>query len=237
MASYHLEKATNSDDFARRAAETIASYIDLALDQRDRAQIALCGGSTPQLAYSFLGEEHIPWDRVDIFLGDERWVDPLSETSNALMIKRTLLSGGLASKAVFNEVPTIDLPSPKDSAKAYASLIEKTCLGNPPLFDLTVLGLGTDGHTASLFPGTDSLNVKNEWVTVGNGNGMKRITLTEPVLSASRKVIFLVAGSNKKTAIRRLMDPNEPPSRTPGRLVNPTSEILVLADQFASEGL
>jgi len=97
-----------------------------------------------------------------------------------------------------------------------------------------LLGLGDDGHTASLFPSTDSLYVFDRWTTVSRGKGQDRITLTAPVLSAANKVVFLVSGASKQIALKRLIDPHESSDRTPARLVQPAHEILVLADQLAA---
>ena len=100
-----------------------------------------------------------------------------------------------------------------------------------------LLGLGDDGHTASLFPGTDAPKVRDQWTTIGRGKGLDRITLTAPVLSAARKVLFLVSGEGKHQALSRLLDASESAERTPAKLVTPSTEILVLADQAASRGL
>ncbi len=237
MTTYKVERASDSEDLARRAAQRIASHIDLVLDQRDRVQIALSGGSTPAIAYRLLGQERLPWDRVDVFLGDERWVDASDEASNARMLRATLLAEGPGSQAAFHPVPTLELPNPDASAEAYAKLVQKTCAGDPPVFDLMVLGLGEDGHTASLFPGTDAPTVVDRWATVGRGKGLERITLTAPVLSSAREVIFLVSGVGKQLALKRLLDSAESAERTPARLVQPRSPILVLADEAAAPDL
>lgn len=234
MNAYRIERARDSQDLARRAAEHIATAIDLALDQRDRAQIALSGGSTPAAAYEHLGREHLPWDRVDVFLGDERWVAADDASSNARMLRSTLLKAGQpGSRACFHPVPTVALPSPEASADAFSQLVSGICTGEPPVFDLMLLGLGDDGHTASLFPGTDAPCVRDRWVTIGRGKGLDRITLTAPVLSAARQVLFLVSGEGKRQALSRLLDPSESAERTPAKLVQPASEIIVLADQGA----
>ncbi len=123
------------------------------------------------------------------------------------------------------------------SAAAFADLVSRICPGEPPVFDLMLLGLGDDGHTASLFPGTEAPGVTDRWATGGRGKGLDRITLTAPVLSAARQVIFLVGGSAKQEALRRLIDPLESAERTPARLVQPANDVLILADQDASAGL
>ena len=238
MSSYRIERSPSSENLARRAAQHIGAAIDLALDQRDRAQIALSGGNTPALAYALLGQEHLPWDRVDVFLGDERWVAADDESSNARMLRNTLLKTGQpGARACFHPVPTVELSSPEASADAFAELVAKACEGEPPVFDFILLGLGDDGHTASLFPGTEAPGVLDRWTTIGRGKGLERITLTAPVLSAARQVVFLVSGEAKRQALSRLMDAAESPERTPAKLVRASSEILVLADQAASQGL
>ena len=236
--TYRLVQLSDPQELARRAAQTIASAIDLSLDQRDRAQIALSGGTTPAVAYGLLGQQHLPWDRVDVLLGDERWVDAADEASNARMLRNTLLAeGSPGASACFHPVPTVSLPSAEASADAFAELVSQLCPGSPPVFDLMLLGLGDDGHTASLFPGTEAPSVRDRWTTIGRGKGLDRISLTAPVLSAARQVVFLVAGEGKQQALARLLDPAEDAARTPAKLVQPSGEILVLADTAACAGL
>ncbi|QEY31625.1 6-phosphogluconolactonase [Synechococcus sp. RSCCF101] len=232
-SGYRVVRASSSEDLARRAAETIASHIDLALDQRDRAQIALCGGGTPAATYRHLAQERLPWDRVDVFLGDERWVDSEDPASNARLLRQTLLAEGPGASASFHPVPTSSA-SPEDGARLYEEAIQRACRGAPPIFDLMLLGLGEDGHTASLFPGTAATTVRDRWVTIGEGKGLPRITLTAPVLSAAGQVIMLVAGAGKQQALQRLQDPAEPAERTPARLVQPARGVLILADEAAA---
>jgi 6-phosphogluconolactonase len=236
MTSYRLVVASDPMDLARQAAEQLASSLDLALAERERAQIALAGGTTPSEAYRRLAQEHLPWERVDVLLGDERWVNPDDPASNARMLRESLLAQGPGSHACFHPVPT-HLDTPDLCAERYAELLLQLCGAAPPCLDVVMLGLGDDGHTASLFPGTQAPSVCDRWVTVGEGKGLPRITLTAPCLSAARQVMFLVSGANKRQALGRLLDPQEPPERTPARLVRPNNEVLILADGAASSGL
>jgi len=236
MTTYRIAVAASADDLARQCAQQIAAQIDLALAERDRAQIALAGGETPRAAYRLLGQEHLPWERVDVLLGDERWVSREDPSSNARMLGETLLAAEPGSRASFHPVPT-DLANPEASAAAYAELLKTLCPGDPPRFDLILLGLGDDGHTASLFPGTAAPAVRDRAVTIGEGKGLPRITLTAPVLSAARRVVFMVSGAGKRQSLARLLDAAEPADRTPARLVQPTGEVLILADQEAAAGL
>ncbi|MFM7169905.1 MAG: 6-phosphogluconolactonase [Cyanobium sp.] len=234
MTTYRIHIA-DPEDLARQTAEQLASAIDLVLAERDRAQIALAGGSTPKAAYTRLGEEHLPWDRVDVLLGDERWVSQEDPASNARLLRESLLAGAAGRQACFHLVPT-HLVSPEATAEAYGQLLAQLC-GEPPVLDVVLLGLGEDGHTASLFPGTPAPLVEDRWVTIGEGKGLPRITLTAPALSAARTVIFLVSGAAKRQALERLLDPLESNDRTPARLVCPRGEILILADPAAASGL
>jgi 6-phosphogluconolactonase len=236
MTTYHLHIAASGEDLARQTAEQLASTIDLALAERDRAQIALAGGSTPRAAYLRLGTEHLPWDRVDVLLGDERWVSQEDPASNARLLRESLLANHPGEQACFHPVPT-HLSTPEASAQAYSDLLIQLCGSAPPTLDVVLLGLGEDGHTASLFPGTSAPMVRHRWVTTGEGKGLPRITLTAPALSAARTVIFLVSGAGKRQALERLLDPQESPERTPARLVCPRNEVLILADAAAASGL
>lgn len=236
-ASYKLEVVSDATQLARECAERIAALIDLALDERDRAHIALSGGTTPAAAYRVLNKEHLPWNRVDVVLGDERWVPPTDPASNARMLQDTLLAaGGPGAGARFHPVPT-ELDSPTASVDAFEAYVRDLCPGDPPRFDVMLLGLGDDGHTASLFPGTPATQERTRLVTIGAGKGLERISLTAPVLSAARQVIFLVSGAAKRQALQRLLDPAEPADRTPAKLVQPQTPVLVLADTEAAQGL
>ena len=234
MTKYEIQVSEDKNSLAQEASDFIAKIIDLILKNKSRAKIALCGGSTPKSAYSLLGKKNIDWKNVDFFLGDERWVDNSSQDSNCFLLNNSLFKEGNPSlKASFFSVSTVELSSPEDSAKDYEKIVKKNLDGNPPKFDLILLGLGDDGHTASLFPGSDALFVRDDLITVGEGKGHKRITFTSKLLNSADNVVFLISGSSKQIALKRLLDQSESWERTPAKLVSPSSKIIVLADKDA----
>ncbi|MXY62435.1 MAG: 6-phosphogluconolactonase [Synechococcus sp. SB0665_bin_28] len=232
MTRYRLQSSPDKAALAQAAAAAMTAVIRAATTRQPRCVVALAGGSTPEAAYGHLGQEDLPWDRVNLVLGDERWVDAQDPASNVRMVRRCLLSGSRAHRARLHPVPT-HLPSPEAAAQAYGDLLQTLCPGQPPQLDLVLLGLGEDGHTASLFPGTAAVDVKDRWVTVGWGKDLPRVSMTAPLLSAARQVIILVAGAAKRQALQRLLDPDENPARTPTKLVAPKGEALVLCDEAA----
>tara|TARA_B100001029_G_C14972519_1_gene401122 strand:- start:223 stop:939 length:717 start_codon:yes stop_codon:yes gene_type:complete len=234
MTKYDIQISEDKESLALKASDLIAQIIEATLKIKSRVKIALCGGSTPKAAYSLLGEKNLDWSNVDLFLGDERWVDNESQDSNCFLLNNSLFKeGNPALKASFFSVSTLELPSPEESAKDYERILKKNLTGEPSRFDLILLGLGDDGHTASLFPGSDALFVRDSLTTVGEGKGHKRITFTSALLSSSDNVIFLISGSSKQTALKRLLDQSESWERTPAKLVETSSEIIVLADKDA----
>ena len=136
----------------------IESHIIHTLKKEDRFQFCVSGGSTPKSVYKLLSKSNLRWDMVDVFLGDERCVDPNSELSNSLMLRNSLLTN-FGSKAYFYEIFN-DLNADDETTKnQFISKLFEKCGSNPPTFDLTLLGLGDDGHTASLFPYQKNNNI------------------------------------------------------------------------------
>ena len=234
MTQYNIKVSEDKNFLAIEAADLITQKIQSSLNQKDRVKVALCGGSTPKAAYSLLGKKNIDWNRVDLFLGDERWVSEESKESNCHLLNNSLfLKGNPSLQASFYGVSTIELLSPEVSAKEYEKVLIENVSGTPPKFDLILLGLGDDGHTASLFPGSEALFERDNLITVGAGKGHKRITFTSKILNASKEVIFLVSGSSKQIALKRLLDQTEAWERTPAKLVDNNTEIIVLTDKEA----
>ena len=234
MTKYEIQVSEDKSSLALAASDLITQIIESTLKNKTRAKISLCGGSTPKAAYSLLGKKNIDWMNVDLFLGDERWVDNKSQDSNCFLLNNSLFKEGNPSlEASFFAVSTVELSSPDESADDYETILKNNLAGDPPKFDLILLGLGDDGHTASLFPGSDAIFERDSLITVGEGKGHKRITFTSKLLSSADNVVFLISGSAKQTALKRLLDQSESWERTPAKLVSPNSEIIVLADKDA----
>ena len=199
----------------------------------------LSGGSTPKRLYEVLGSDivrvKIDWERVHIFFGDERFVPHDHSDSNYGMVHEALIRHVPIPAENVHAVET-NLGSPQEAAAAYEREL-KRFLGKEtldiwrPIFAVTLLGLGDDGHTASLFPGTAALRERDKWVTaVVGAKPEARITMTFPVLDSSRSVIFLAAGAGKRAMLRKLLDRD--PS-IPASSVAPQGEFLVFCDEAA----
>ncbi len=205
-------------------AESLANWIVARYDESNGPfALNLSGGSTPKRLYELLGSDMIrtkfDWERVHVFFGDERFVPKDHADSNYGMIHAALTSRVPIPAENVHAVAT-ELATPAEAAAAYERTL-KTFLGKEtldiwrPLFAVTLLGLGDDGHTASLFPGTDALHERVKWVTsVEGAKPEARISMTFPTLASSRSVVFLVAGEKKRTMLKRLLerDPSIPAS-------------------------
>lgn len=182
--------------------------IGSALEQRGKVHVALSGGGTPRPFYVRLNRSSLPWSRIDWWLGDERWVPPTDVQSNERMIRENLGEGHPEFALHFHSWHLSE--NPDEAAKLYEMRL-KEIMGATPAFDLVLLGLGSDGHTASLFPWSSALEetralaVKNE-VMVQKST---RLTFTYPLLNRSREIWFLVDGKEKSEQITRLLHQDE----------------------------
>jgi 6-phosphogluconolactonase len=205
--------------------------------------VALSGGSTPKMVYSLLsGPSNIPWERVRFFWSDERHVPPDHPDSNYRMAYETLLSKIPAKPENIFRVPS-ENPDANAAAAAYEQTI-RAVFGIPasqvPQFDLILLGLGADGHTASLFPGSKALDERVRLVVANWVEKLQsyRITLTLPVLNHAARLVFLVAGGDKAAALAAVFDSRSPGEQFPAKLVRPANgQVLWLADQPAAGSL
>jgi 6-phosphogluconolactonase len=227
------------------AAEEVLHAAKDAVEQRGRFTIALSGGSTPKSLFNLLATNArtvLPWDRTFFFWGDERHVPPTDPDSNYRMAEETMLSKiPVAAGNVFR-IPT-ENPDAAAAAEAYEQTLRKFFQLGPaefPVFDLVLLGMGPDGHTASLFPGSAGLHEKARLVIANWVDKMKtsRLTLTLPVLNAARCVAFLVSGTDKAAVLKTVLEEDAPAEQYPSKLIRPNNGKLIwLVDRAAASAL
>ena len=236
----------DDETLARAAADLFAEHAIAAVAQRGRAVVALSGGSTPRRMGELLAQppfrDRVPWQRLHVFWGDERWVPLDSPDSNAGTAKRTFLDRLPVPPEQIHAFPTVGL-SPREAAATYAREIEHLIGeedGSLPRLDLVLLGMGDDGHTASLFPGTVALDERT-LLAVANPVpklDTTRLTLTAPVLNAGRAVVFLVGGEGKAATLAAVLDGPERSDELPAQLVRPVDGPLRwLVDRAAASRL
>ena len=206
----------DADTLAQASAGKLAALAREAVETRGIFTLSLAGGSTPKRLYGLLATEpayhDLPWNRMHLFFGDERHVPPDHIDSNYHMAQTTLLVSGLVPSENVHRVEA-ELPDAAQAAADYEVKLrtvftEAMQLNGVPRFDLILLGMGPDGHTASLFPGSPGLEEKTKWVMANPVEKFKsdRITFTYPILNAARAVHLLVAGSDKAEMISRVLD-------------------------------
>jgi len=225
---------------SRAVLDETLRIIQDAVKLRGRFAIALAGGHTPAKMYAMWAEKYAaqtPWDRVHMFWGDERYVPADDPLSNYRMTRETLLSHVPIPAANIHPAPT-SLPTPEKAAGAYDAQVRGFFGADEPVYDVTLLGLGPEGHTASLFPGSPALEEKQRWVVAVQvaAKPPNRLTFTLPVLNRSRNTYFLVAGKDKREILAALRsEPDSQPSQYPAGRVRPAhGRVLWFLDQAAA---
>jgi 6-phosphogluconolactonase len=230
-------------DVARAAADYFVETAESSIAADGRFSVALAGGSTPRTTYQLLaGEEYrnrLPWSQVHIFFGDERTVPPTHSDSNYHMADEAMISLlPIPAENVHRMVGEGDAVA---NASLYESELQTFFDGAPwPRFDLVMLGMGDDGHTASLFPGTDALREQQAWVVANWVEKLDtfRITLTAPAINHAANVVFLIAGAGKTQRLPEVLRGERDPLRLPSQLIQPVAGKLVwLVDKAAAERL
>ncbi len=228
----------NPEELAEAAAKDFSERAGEAISARDRFTAVLAGGSTPKATYEVLAKEYadeIEWSKIHVFIGDERTVPPDHEDSNFRM----------ASEALLDHVPVGSVHrmrgelDPEDAAKEYEEGLRRF-FGGPPVFDLVHLGIGEDGHTASLFPRTEALEARDRLVVsnVVEKLDTVRLTLTKEVINEARAVVFLVAGEGKATALAEILEGEGDPLDFPSKMIRPGGgEPVWMVDANAADSL
>jgi 6-phosphogluconolactonase len=227
-----FEVLSDSDAVARRAAEHIASAAREAVQARGQFTVAVSGGSTPWVMLRHLADEDVPWPSVHLFQVDERVAPAGSPDRNWTHLVESLLARVSLTPEQLHPMP-VEASNLAVAANGYASDLAAVA-GLPPVLDLVHLGLGTDGHTASLVPGDAALAIDDRDVALASPyQGHRRMTLTFPLLNRARQILWLVTGESKREMLSRLLaaDPTIPA----GRIRREGS--LVLADRAAADDL
>jgi 6-phosphogluconolactonase len=227
--------------WTKNAVEFIIHAAEDAVSQRGRFSIALSGGHTPKPVYQALAEpensSRIDWNRTAVFWGDERCVPPDDEQSNYRMAKQTLLDHvPIPADNTFRMEG--ELP-PTEAASRYRQRLETYFSGHIPALDLAILGLGPDGHTASLFPGSEGLSEEEQPVIANYAPSQQawRITLTYPVLLAARQVMLLVVGEEKAGVLAEILQQPEEASYPAARIVREHPAVTWMLDSEAAKNL
>ena len=232
----------NTLELSKAAAELFVQAARKAVAERGRFTVALTGGSSPVLMHQLLAQspyrEQVPWEQTYVFWGDERWVPLTDEKSNARMAFETLLNQVPVPKdQIF---PMWGDQEPEVFAQQYEEILRQYFDQKGPGFDLIFLGLGDDGHTASLFPGTAVLQEKTKWVQAYylEPQQMHRITLTAPFINQARQVVVLTFGEKKANTLYEILEGERNPVKYPAQLIRPLSgEILWFVDEAAARRL
>lgn len=228
------------DVLAQALADLFIREGHRATTEHGNFRVALSGGKTPRAAYELLGkpprDTELSWSDVFIYFGDERCVPPTDELSNYRMAQKAFLDAvGIPPANVHRIAGEID---PGIAANEYASII-RSDLGEPPHFDLVMLGLGPDGHTASLFPGTPPETDDNALVRAvyAESQAMWRVTITPKLINLAHTVVFAVEGAEKAEILARVYEGQRDPTTYPAQVVRPSSGRLIWLVDEAAAGL
>ncbi len=243
--SKHKIRVLRGEEVSLQAAELFVSLAEECAQKRNRFSVALSGGSTPRALFEVLASpsfrERVPWASVYLFWGDERCVPPDHRDSNYRMARETLLEKvPIPQNNIFRIAA--ENPMPAEAALQYENTLRKF-FGTPegfPVFDLIFLGMGDDGHTASLFPFTDALKETTRWVADNYVEKFQsyRITLTVPVINHAANVVFLISGRSKAQVLKEVLEGPADSYRLPSQLIQPVhGNLLFFLDEEASKEL
>jgi 6-phosphogluconolactonase len=237
----------DAEEMSRHMARLMTDALGAAAARRGVARVAVSGGNTPRRSFEMLGDEaqpfrgQMPWTKLEFYFVDERCVPPDNKESNFRMVNEALLKHvPLPSAQVFRMEGEL---APEEAAARYESAIRNRLRlegAEMPVFDLVTLGMGDDGHTASLFPHTAALGEMMR-ICVANHVPQKdtwRITLTQPVLIRAREVVFLIAGADKAQPLHEVLLGAYNPDEFPSQLIRPANgKLTMLLDRAAAEKL
>lgn len=234
-----IQVCPDSTALVQAALATVLERIQQAMQSHGRCALVLAGGNTPKPLYAALAQQPIDWQRLYVFWGDERYVPVDHPDSNEGMARQVWLDQVPIPTANIFGMPTAEA-DPAIAAQHYEDRLCRFFALEPgefPCFDLILLGMGDDGHTASLFPYTTALGVSDRLITVGQKGDQPRLTFTVPLINHAACVVFLAAGANKQTALSQIFAPEADALAYPSRLIQPLGELVWYLDAAAAEGL
>jgi 6-phosphogluconolactonase len=247
MGTHSIVRENDAEAVCERATLEFIRLAEEAVAARGRFSVALSGGSTPRSLYQLLSGRpnrlRVDWASVDFFWGDERCVSPESADSNFRMVSEAMLEkiAVLDSRIHRMEAERDDLEAAaQEYQETIAQVLEVPAEGPPPALDLVLLGMGTDGHTASLFPHTQALQETVRWVVPNEVPQLSthRMTMTAPLINAARAVIFLVVGTSKTNPLASVLAGPSQPEQFPSQLIAPQNGTLSwLVDEAAAAKL
>jgi 6-phosphogluconolactonase len=218
---------SDADKLNEALAQFIVSTAKTAVAEKGRFTFAITGGSSPKKLYELLAKapyrDELPWKNIYIFWGDERFVPQDDDRYNAKMAYETILNHVPIPKDQIYPMPYSDVVPPEEIANQYESGLKNHFGTAAPEFDFILLGMGDDGHTASLFPYTPVLQEKNRWVSevYHEGQQMYRITLTAPLINKAKNIAFLLFGANKAQVLYNVVEGEYQPEHLPTQLIKP----------------
>jgi 6-phosphogluconolactonase len=235
---------SKAEEIHEPLAQFIVTTAKEAIAQNGRFTVALTGGSSPKKLYELLAQEphknELFWKDTYVFWGDERFVPQDDDRYNAKMAYETLLNHVPVPRDQIYPMPYSDIMPPEEVARQYENLLRNHFNTAAPQFDLILLGMGDDGHTASLFPHTPVLQENERWVSevYHTGQQMYRITLTAPLINKAKKIAFLLFGENKAQVLLDVLEGSYQPEQLPTQLIKPLSgEVHWFIDEKAASKL
>lgn len=247
MPTPAIRQVGDAEQLSRAAADECIQLARTAIDRYGRCTLVLSGGSTPRRLYELLAappqRDQIDWTRVELFWGDERTVPPDHKDSNFRMVNEALLQPLSIPAARIHRMPAERADRDRAAAdyrEEIARVFDLPAGGAPPTFDLVLLGLGPDGHTASLFPHTAALKEARRWVVPNHVPqlGTDRLTMTPVILNRATCIMFLVAGADKAAALAEVLEGPTDTERLPAQLIRPeTGRLVWLIDGAAAARL
>ena len=232
----------DDESLSRAAADIFLAEAKAAVQKKDGFTVALSGGSTPRRTYRILADsthrDQVEWEKVHVFWGDERCVPPGDPKSNERMARRALLDHVPVPPGQVHPMRCGE--SPEHAADQYERRLHARFGPGPPAFDLVFLGLGENGHTASLFPGTSVLEEQKRWVAAVYlpEQDLYRLTLTAPIINMAGKIVFLVSGEGKAKVLKAVLEGPRNPCHLPAQLIKPADgELVWLVDHKAGQML